>query len=353
MHAKREFTAQSGLGFMRFIQILSILAMVLLFFTLLFVTGHRLRITFEVFATLFYLVSLGVTVWLIGTRKEHARQIISVLLAADAVFSVISTVRAGVVDPGSIAMTLAPNVLLIVYFLTSRRAKAVLVRPFSDFGIERDRIKRTRTMWNPRSRDFWLRLLVYFFVFCVVGHWMEAGFCMLVRMGIAPGEIAPDDSIQFRDMLNPFYIYGLAFSLCGLLLYPVKEWFIKKTAGNVAVSLALSFVVNMLFVALTEYVMGLLVNGDYSVWDYRNQPFNLNGQICLVYSLLFALAATFVVWILYPSLEHAFSYVRPDTFRVVFVVTFILFIILVVTYSVTFDVPELTDLLEESNVLRS
>ena len=353
VHGKREFTAESGLGFMRFIQVVSILSAVTLFFMLLFVTGHRLRITFEVFATLFYLVSLGVTVWLIGTCKEHARQIIAALLAADGVFSVISAARNGATDPVSIALSLAPNVLLIVYFLTSRRAKAVLVRPFSDFGIERDRARRTRTMWNPRSRNFWLRLLVYFFVFCVVGHWMEAGFCMLVRLGIAPGEIAPDDSIQFRDMLNPFYIYGLAFCLCGLLLYPVKEWLLKKTGGNLAVSLVLSFAVNLLFVAATELVMGALVNRDYSVWDYRNQPFNLDGQVCLVYSLLFALVATFVAWLLYPALEHAFSYVKPDTFRVVFVVALMLFVVLVVTYSINFEVPELNDVLEESNIIRS
>ena len=35
-----------------------------------------------------------------------------------------------------------------------------------------------------------------------------------------------------------------------------------------------------------ELATGLLVNRNYHVWDYRNQPFQFQGQICLMYSLL-------------------------------------------------------------------
>ena len=39
-------------------------------------------------------------------------------------------------------------------------------------------------------------------------------------------------------------------------------------------------------VTAVELVTGLLVNRDHSVWDYRAQPVNFLGQICLCYSLL-------------------------------------------------------------------
>ena len=39
-------------------------------------------------------------------------------------------------------------------------------------------------------------------------------------------------------------------------------------------------------VTILELATGLIVNRDYSVWDYRQMPFNYRGQICLVYSLL-------------------------------------------------------------------
>lgn len=35
-----------------------------------------------------------------------------------------------------------------------------------------------------------------------------------------------------------------------------------------------------------ELATGLLCNRDHRVWDYRNQPFQYRGQICLAYSLL-------------------------------------------------------------------
>ena len=39
-------------------------------------------------------------------------------------------------------------------------------------------------------------------------------------------------------------------------------------------------------ITMVEYAAGLLVNRDYTVWDYRNTPLNLHGQICLPFCLL-------------------------------------------------------------------
>lgn len=39
-------------------------------------------------------------------------------------------------------------------------------------------------------------------------------------------------------------------------------------------------------ITAVELLTGLLVNRSYTVWDYRQLPLNLGGQICLPYSLL-------------------------------------------------------------------
>ena len=39
-------------------------------------------------------------------------------------------------------------------------------------------------------------------------------------------------------------------------------------------------------ITAVELMTGLLANRDHSVWDYRGQPLNFLGQICLPYSLL-------------------------------------------------------------------
>ena len=44
--------------------------------------------------------------------------------------------------------------------------------------------------------------------------------------------------------------------------------------------------VGALIVTMVEFAAGLLVNRDYGVWDYRNQPGNIMGQICPLFTLL-------------------------------------------------------------------
>ena len=39
-------------------------------------------------------------------------------------------------------------------------------------------------------------------------------------------------------------------------------------------------------ITMVEYAAGLLVNRSYGVWDYRDVPLNIHGQICLPFCLL-------------------------------------------------------------------
>ncbi|MDE7477569.1 MAG: putative ABC transporter permease, partial [Lachnospiraceae bacterium] len=35
-----------------------------------------------------------------------------------------------------------------------------------------------------------------------------------------------------------------------------------------------------------ELLAGLIVNCNYAIWDYRDMPLNIMGQICLPYTIL-------------------------------------------------------------------
>lgn len=39
-------------------------------------------------------------------------------------------------------------------------------------------------------------------------------------------------------------------------------------------------------ITMVEYAAGLLVNREYTVWDYRSMPLNYHGQICFAFCLL-------------------------------------------------------------------
>ena len=55
-----------------------------------------------------------------------------------------------------------------------------------------------------------------------------------------------------------------------------------------------------------ELAAGLLVNRDHGVWDYRQQPMNLWGHICLGYSMLWIPVAWLGMWV-YGIAEKRFS----------------------------------------------
>ena len=58
-----------------------------------------------------------------------------------------------------------------------------------------------------------------------------------------------------------------------------------------------------------ELATGLLVNRNFAVWDYRPQPLNFLGQICLGFSLLWIPVPLLGMWI-YGAMEKRFSSAR-------------------------------------------
>lgn len=74
------------------------------------------------------------------------------------------------------------------------------------------------------------------------------------------------------ELLYRGYSHGsmfLAGGLCFLLIGRLSR-----------LPLPLAVVLGVMIITSVELVTGLLVNRDYSVWDYRDQPGNFLGQIC-------------------------------------------------------------------------
>ena len=76
---------------------------------------------------------------------------------------------------------------------------------------------------------------------------------------------------------------------CFLILGPI---------GSLRWSLATRALLGGLAITAGELVVGLGVNRNFDVWDYRNQRLNFCGQICPLYSLFWMLLSP-VGWILY------------------------------------------------------
>lgn len=129
------------------------------------------------------------------------------------------------------------------------------------------------------------KLFWVFFIGCFVGVVVERVWCM-VRYGFYEPRVGL--------VYGPFnLVYGLGAWALTLALYPFRNR-----------SRLLSFLGGALVGSAVEYACSLfqeMIFGSVS-WDYSNQPFNLNGRICLLYSIYWGVLG--VVWIkdLYPRM---------------------------------------------------
>ena len=210
---KKAFYADGKrLGFMRFVQFACIAEIIMNVTLLLFVMRSD-SYDGAWWINFVMLIMMAVTYWTIWNRRQHGCAIICCMVAA----------------------CLAINV---VYYVAIGR--------FDAFAFAEN------SVWP-------VVMLLYFCIFSVVGHWMEWSVCWLIRWGIVPGTYDPNSGI-WRDMLNPFFVYGIAFVFIGLLLFPIKNRLLKAFKGKVVPSLLASFAVNTLVCAAIELATGLVLN---------------------------------------------------------------------------------------------
>lgn len=104
--------------------------------------------------------------------------------------------------------------------------------------------------------------MLFFYIYCFIGWCIESTHV----------------SIQSKKLVNrgfmrgPFLpLYGSGATIMLLVTIPVRE------------SLGLTFLFGAIGATILEYFTGVAMEALFKVryWDYSNQPFNLNGHICL------------------------------------------------------------------------
>ena len=87
------------------------------------------------------------------------------------------------------------------------------------------------------------------------------------------GYVALELLYRGRSHISMFAAGGVCFLLIGQLDRLRLAWPVKMVCGAGIIT-------------CVEFLTGLLVNRNYQVWDYRDQPGNLMGQICPRFMLL-------------------------------------------------------------------
>ena len=257
----------------------------------------------------------AVTLWLMSQRANSARAVGSATALACALLSAIDHAAFGAYDTlaGYIGQTATTGVMVAeyvgaiavaVYLTFAPQAKRVLCRP-----PDMEPGSPDPHGWNKplreriRKWEFWRDMMIYFVVFSLLGHWAEILFCQLIVAGVFMGGYDPTNAMLWDQWLFPFTAEGAALVAIVLILQPAAQWFLRQTGGRVWLALLLSFLLNALVCTSIDFTTGMVANQDYSLWDYRDMPFNFMGQVCLQNSMVYSIAATLIVWVFYPLMD--------------------------------------------------
>lgn len=324
---------KSDLGFIAVIQGLMFLSVTMSIISLMFSLKSDVTFNFYTVLELGNVIFYGVTIWLIHQRSKFTRTWVIGFCALDIVCCTAYMALANDLTWAGVLESQIINIFMIVYFAFAKRPRLALTQDF-DLQLAEKEHEQDKALWSPKTWPFWRNLAMFYCLFSIVGHWMEAAYCTGIRFGLFPGIYDPTSQI-WSDWLYPFPVYGVGFVACGLLLFPIKNWLQDHLPRNWQALLA-SFVVNTVVCAVIELILGLTtnqpVNGVYPLWDYSNMFMNFMGQICLLNSCLFGAVATLCTWVAYPVLSRLLKRLSKDMGNMLFVIVIVFYAMVMSLY---------------------
>lgn len=147
-------------------------------------------------------------------------------------------------------------------------------------------------------------LVLYFFTYGFLGWCTEVAYATakqkrFVNRGFLNGPVCP--------------IYGVGVS--------VVVYFLTPVSGNLVFLYLASTILVTVLEGLTGYFMDRIFHHKW--WDYSNQPLNIGGYVCLVFSLVWGIACVAIVKVIHPVIHDMLTLI-PVTVGVVLIVFLLL-----------------------------
>jgi len=311
-----KFSAPNKMGFMRAVQVAFALHIAMVLVWLMVTSRDAMQYNVTTMMDWVMVILEGVAFWMFINRYKVARPFVIAMSAFGLIVPAAFDVVSGQFNPFALMVNGAFYIFLIFYFALSKRVKATLV---NDFSQHKGDYEKEDFVINRRGWPFYRNLIMYFILFSVLGHWMEMGMCQFIILGLVQGEYDPSNTLLWRDWLYPFPMEGAAVVIIALVLYPFYLWLKKKVKPR-ALVYVISFLSGALLCTLIEFSMGLIVNADLQLWDYRDNFCNFMGQVCLQNTMAFGVVASIITWWVYPLLERWIARVPRDIMNIVFIV---------------------------------
>ncbi|MCR5322260.1 MAG: putative ABC transporter permease [Lachnospiraceae bacterium] len=163
------------------------------------------------------------------------------------------------------------------------------------------------------------QILWYFMIYSVLGWIIEVSFHAVtlgkvVNRGFLNGPLCPVYGSGVLMVLTVVYVDGMLFGF--------------ETDLQKANTFGL-FIVGIVFATLIELIAGFALDKLFHArwWDYRGMKFNLNGYICLAFSIIWGLAIAFVLRVVQPMFEAFVSWIPTIGGWIALAIMYVIFIL--------------------------
>ena len=162
----------------------------------------------------------------------------------------------------------------------------------------KEKIQSKIVIEDPVVKITFKRILAYFIIYSFLGFIIETIFGMLTK-----GVIESRQSCLY----GPFCcIYGLAAAVMipGLQKFKKKNWTL--------------FLAGAIEGSIVEYVISWLGEIVFHIkwWDYSNMPFDINGRICLLFTIFWGILALVLMRLINPYIEKFIDKIPKKLFSV-------------------------------------
>lgn len=150
-------------------------------------------------------------------------------------------------------------------------------------------------MEKGERKNIFQNLIIYYFVCSIIGWILEMVYGYMV----------------FGHFVDRGFLYGPMCPIygCGAVtMVLIAEFMKNKKYENIAVKF---IIITVLFTVL-EYLTSLILEAIFGLrwWDYTNELLNLNGRVCLVFSLMFGIMGIAFTELVYEPSKRLIEKIR-------------------------------------------
>lgn len=150
-------------------------------------------------------------------------------------------------------------------------------------------------------------LFYYFVIYSFIGWCIETVYATInkkefVNRGFLTGPFCP--------------IYGFGILSIIVLLKPIENNYFLLFIGSVLLTSSIEYI--------TGYILETTFNSTW--WDYSDKPFNLQGRICLSFSLVWGLFSIFILKVVHPNIIYIVNLIPSNRVRIFFYITLLYFL---------------------------